>query len=91
MKLVSCIVQWFVILILLPGIKLFIDASVPALITIGTDDATISWMRILPWLLPLAWFAGTILWLVQPSQPKMPSYMQNYPPQGKPPNIVRLK
>jgi hypothetical protein len=70
MKLVSCIVQWFVILILLPGIKVFIDAGIPILVSLHQDAATIAWLRILPWLLPLAWFAGTIIWLVQPSKPK---------------------
>jgi hypothetical protein len=72
MKLISCIVQWFIILILLPGIKVFIDAGVPVLTAAHVDAATIAWVGILPWLLPLAWFAGTIMWLVQPTRPKMP-------------------
>ena len=85
MKLVGAVVQWFVILIMLVPIKLFIDAGIPVLVSLDVDDATISWVRLLPWLLPMAWFVGTIMWLVQPSKPKNP-----YGEPPKPPNIVRF-
>jgi len=72
MKFVSIVVQVFIILVMLVPIKLMIDAGVPVLIAAGVDAATVSWVRLLPWLLPMAWFVGLIMYAVQPSKPKEP-------------------
>ena len=83
MKLVGAAVQVFIILIMLVPIKLLIDAGVPVLVALHVDDATVSWVRLLPWLLPMAWFVGIILWVIQPSKPKNP-YQEN-------PNVKRFQ
>jgi hypothetical protein len=72
MKFLACALQWVIILALLPGIKAMIDAGVPVLQAQGVDASTVAWVGVLPWLIPLAWFAGTIIWMVQPSRPKQP-------------------
>ncbi len=77
MKLVGAAVQVFIILIMLVPIKLLIDAGIPILVALHVDDATVSWVRLLPWLLPMAWFVGIIMWMVQPSKPK--NYPSNNP------------
>lgn len=86
MKLAACILQWIIILAILPGIKLMIDNGIPVLQAQGVDAQTIAWIGILPWLIPLCWFAGTIMWLIQPPKPKNP-----YAEAPKnPPKIVRF-
>jgi hypothetical protein len=74
MKFIACALQWVIILAILPGIKVLIDAGVPLLQAQGVDAATVAWVGVLPWLIPLAWFVGTIIWIVSPSKPKIPQY-----------------
>lgn len=73
MKFLACGLQWVIILAILPGIKSLIDAGVPILTAQGVAAQDIAWIGILPWLIPLCWFAGTIIWMVSPSKPKSPN------------------
>jgi len=72
MKLFGAILQWVIILAILPGIKAMIDAGVPLLQAQGVAASDIAWIGVLPWLLPMGWFVGTIIWMIKPSQPKIP-------------------
>jgi hypothetical protein len=68
-KFVAIIVSWVLIGILIIPIKSIIDAALTPVtgffaIMGVTDEKTIAVIGILPWLIPLAYFIGTCIYIV---------------------------
>jgi uncharacterized membrane protein YhaH (DUF805 family) len=82
MKFFYVVLAWVIFLAMLPGIKVLIDAGVPLLQSQGVAASDVAWIGILPWTIPMAWFVGTIMYMVKPAEPRMPQYQ---PPAGKKP------